>query len=68
MEEVFTSTTTWKPKNFEESWKLNFDLCRIAEINIQVSLNMHLYDDIGDASLSLRRSISRIENDILFVR
>ena len=39
------------------SSKLNFDLCRRAEI-IQVGLNMHLYDDIGDASSSLRGSTS----------
>ena len=26
----------------------------ILSINIQVGLNMHLYDDIGDASSSLR--------------
>ena len=46
---------------FQESSKLNFDLyfylCQRAEI-IQVSLNMHLYDDIGDASFSLRGSTS----------
>ena len=35
---------------------MNFDLCWRAEINIQVGLNMHLYDDIGDASSSLRGS------------
>ena len=29
----------------------------ILSINIQVGLNMHLYDDIGDASSSLRGSI-----------
>ena len=39
------------------SSKLNFDLCRRAEI-IQVGLNMHLYHDIGDASSSLRGSTS----------
>ena len=36
---------------------MSFDLCRRAEI-IQVGLNMHLYDDIGDASSSLRGSTS----------
>ena len=30
----------------------------ILFINIQVGLNMHLYDDIGDASSSLRGSTS----------
>ena len=65
---VFTSTTTWKPKNliffFQKSLKLNltcilriFDLCWRAEI-IQVGLNMHLYVDIGDASSSLWGSTS----------
>ena len=39
------------------SSKLNFDLCRRAEI-IRVGLKMHLYDDIGDASSSLRGSTS----------
>ena len=39
------------------SSKLNIDLCQRAEI-IQVVLNMHLYDDIGDASSSLRGSTS----------
>ena len=57
---VFTSTTAWKLKNefffskkFEnEFWqKLNFYL-----IKIQVGLYMHLYDYIGDASLSFRGS------------
>ena len=37
--------------------KLNFDLCQRDEI-IQVCLNMHPYDDIGDASSSLRGSTS----------
>ena len=31
----------------------------ILSINIQVGLNMHLYDDIGDASSSLRGSLVR---------
>ena len=44
---------------FSNSSKLNFDLCQRAEI-IQVGLNMHLYDDIGDASSSLRRSTSSL--------
>ena len=30
----------------------------ILSINIQVGLNMHLYDDIGDASSSVRGSTS----------
>ena len=33
----------------------------ILSINIQVGLNMHLYDDIGDASPSLRGSTSSLE-------
>ena len=48
--------TTWKPKKIYfllKSLKLNFALCWRAEINIQVGLNMHLYDNIGDASLSV---------------
>ena len=32
----------------------------ILSINIQVGLNMHLYDDIGDASSSLRGSTSSL--------
>ena len=32
----------------------------ILSINIQVGLNMHLYDDIGDASSSLRESTSSL--------
>ena len=43
------------------SSKLNFDLCWRAEI-IQVGLNKHLYDDIGDASSSLRGSTSSLMN------
>ena len=46
---------------FQKSSNLNFDvyfdLCWRAEI-IQVGLKMHLYDDIGDASSSLRGSTS----------
>ena len=34
----------------------------ILSINIQVGLNMHLYDDIGDASLSLRGSTSSLKS------
>ena len=45
------------------SSKLNFDLCQRAEINIQVGLNMHLYDDIGDTLSFLRGSISSISMD-----
>ena len=45
------------------SSKLNFDLCRRAEI-IRVGLNMHLHDDIGDASSSLRGSTS--SSSVLF--
>ena len=61
---VFTSTTTWKPKNviffsekFEIEFDLYFDLCWRAEI-IQVGLNMHLHVDIGDASSCLWGSTS----------
>ena len=61
---VFTSTTTWEPKNlsffskkFKIEFDLYFDLCWRAEI-IQVGLNMHLYVDIGDASSSLWGSTS----------
>ena len=32
----------------------------ILSINIQVGLNMHLYDDIGNASSSLRGSTSSL--------
>ena len=59
---VFTTTITitWKPNFFLKVWNLNLnlDLYWRAEINIQVGVNMHLYDNIGDASLSLRGSIS----------
>ena len=37
----------------------------ILFINIQVGLNMHLYDDIGDASSSLRRSTSSFVGKII---
>ena len=47
----------WILNVFFLSSKFNFDLCRRAEI-IQVGLNMHPYDDIGDASSSLRGSTS----------
>ena len=46
-------------KKFEIEFDLYFDLCWRAEI-IQVGLNMHLYDDIGDASSSLRGSTSSL--------
>ena len=36
----------------------------ILSINIQVGLNMHLYDDIGDASPSLRGLISSFLQNI----
>ena len=39
------------------NFDLYFDLCQRDEI-IQVGLNMHLYDDIRDASSSLRGSTS----------
>ena len=62
---VFTSTTTWEPKNlifffskkFKIEFDLYFDLCWRAEI-IQVGPNMHLNVDIGDASSSLWGSTS----------
>ena len=61
---VFTSTTTWEPKNliffskkFEIEFDLYFDLWWKAEM-IQVGLNIHLYVDIGDASSSLWGSTS----------
>ena len=43
---------------FEIEFDLYFDLCQRADINIQVGLNMHLFDDTGDASSSLRGSTS----------
>ena len=43
---------------FSNKFEIEFDLCWKADINIQVGLNMHLYDDIGDASSSLQGSIS----------
>ena len=70
---VFTSTTTWEPKNliffskkFEIEFDLYFDLCWRAEI-IQVGLNMHLYVDIGDASSSLWGSTSSLWASRLWV-
>ena len=39
------------------NFDLYFDLCQRDEI-IHVGLNMHIYDDIGDASSSLRGSTS----------
>ena len=68
---VFTSTTAWKPQTFEflqKSSKLNFDLCWRAEINIQVGLNIHLYDGICDASLFLLGSISSWKDTIYVER
>ena len=63
---VFTSTTTWEPKNlifffkkFEIEFDLYFDLCWRTEI-VQVGLNMDLYVDIGDASSSLWGSTSSL--------
>ena len=53
----FKKIRNWVLTCFFLSSKLNFDLCRRAEI-IRVGLNMHLYDDIGDASSSLRGSTS----------
>ena len=44
---------------FQKNLKLNFDLCQRAEI-FQVGLNMNLYYDIGDASLSLRGATSSL--------
>ena len=39
------STTAWKPKdlNFKKKFEIEF-WCWRAEINIQVDLNMHIYD------------------------
>ena len=61
---VFTSTTTWEPKNliffskkFEIEFDLYFDLCR-AEI-IQEGLNMHLYVHRGCIVVPLRVEFSK---------
>ena len=60
----------WLKKNrnwiltFFSSSKLNFDLCQRVEI-IQVGLNMHPYDNTGDASSSVRGSTSSF---IIFFR
>ena len=43
---------TQKSDFFQKRSKFNFDFCRRAEINIQVGLKMHLYDNIGIASSS----------------
>ena len=51
---------------FQKNLKLNFDLCQRAEI-VQVGLNMNLYDDIGDASSSLRGSTSSFKIKIIHV-
>ena len=45
-------------KKFEIEFVLYFDLCWRSGINIQVGVNMHLYVDIGDGSLSLWGSTS----------
>ena len=50
-------------KKFEIEFDLYFDLCWRAEI-IQVGLNKHLYDDIGDASSSLWGSTSSFMNGL----
>ena len=42
------------------AYAVHIDWCYLLSINIQVGLNMHLYDDIGDASLSLRGSTSSL--------
>ena len=39
----------------------------ILSINIQIGLNMHLYDDIGDASSSLQGLTSSNNNIVLFI-
>ena len=44
---------------FLKSSRLNFGLCQRDEI-VQVGLNLNLYDDIEDASSSLRGSTSSI--------
>ena len=46
-------------KNMKLNFDLYFDLCQRAEI-VQVGLKMNLYDDIGDASSSLRGSTSSL--------
>ena len=48
-------------KKLEIEFALYFDSCWRAEINIQVGLNLHLYDDIGDASSSLWGSTSSFD-------
>ena len=52
-------------KKFEIEFDLYFNLCWRAEI-IQVGLNMHLYDDIGDASSSLWGSTSSLVSCFLY--
>ena len=49
---------TQKLDFFQKSSKFNFDLCWRAGINIQVGLDMQLYDNIGDASSPLSMAIS----------
>ena len=39
----------------------------ILSINIQVGLNMHLYDDIGDASSSLRESTYSLKGFLQYI-
>ena len=39
----------------------------ILSINIRVGLDMHLYDDIGNASSSFRRSTSSFRIEILAI-
>ena len=43
------------------AYAVHIDCC-YHSINIQAGLNMHLYDDIGDASSSLRVSTSSYIN------
>ena len=43
------------------AYTVHIDGAIILSIKIQVGLNMQLYHDIGDASSSLRRSISSFE-------
>ena len=49
---------TQKFENFSNKFKIEFWLRWRADINIQVGLNMHLFDGTGDASSSLRGSTS----------
>ena len=67
------ATTAWKAKNlnfFQKSSKLNFDLYILTctdwyyhSIHKHSSRSQHApYDDIGDASSSLRGSTSSLKN------